>query len=658
MGSGSVTLPAKRMPDPNPNPFSLNGSSKRFKQPPQPLAVPAGHVAFRLLCHSSRVGGVIGKSGSVIKQLQQSTGAKIRVEEAPAETSDRVITVVAPSALAARISLRGPIGEGNGFGDGGEEMEVSKAQEALLKVFDRILEVAAESGAVSVGVGIVSCRLLADAAQAGSVIGKGGKVVEKIRKESGCKIRVLTEKLPANASSTDEMVEIEGDVLAVKKGLIAVSRCIQDCLPVDKTRMTGSRHLEAVPQEAFPDLRGDYLSQRNTVMPTLPSSSMSYASGSHPLSIDSERVSTLGTKTQQQEVVFKILCAKDKVGGVIGKGGSIVRSLQSETGATISIGEALAECDDRLITITASENLESRYSPAQKAVVLVFSKSVATGIEKDQDYGSNKSSVSARLVVPSNQVGCLIGKGGAIVAEMRKLTGASIQVVGGDQVPKCASEKDQMVQISGDFSNVQDALYNATGRLRDNLFASTIRSVGTRSVPSMLTDTSPYGRIRDPAPLGVHASPSLGVTHSLDRYTAMTQSLDHLGLPNIFDHSSPSRPWASQSQMVTGIGTRGIPDAGRGLTSLKGGLDLGSGSRSAIVTNTTVEIIVPENVIGSVYGENGTNLARLRQISGAKVIVHEPRPGSSDRVVVISGTPDETQAAQSLLHAFILTGPS
>ena len=39
-----------------------------------------------------------------------------------------------------------------------------------------------------------------------------------------------------------------------------------------------------------------------------------------------------------------------------------------------------------------------------------------------------------------------------------------------------------------------------------------------------------------------------------------------------------------------------------------------SGSRSAIVTNTTVEIVVPENVIGSVYGENGSNLARLRQV--------------------------------------------
>lgn len=39
-----------------------------------------------------------------------------------------------------------------------------------------------------------------------------------------------------------------------------------------------------------------------------------------------------------------------------------------------------------------------------------------------------------------------------------------------------------------------------------------------------------------------------------------------------------------------------------------------SGSKSAIVTNTTVEIVVPEDTIDSVYGENGSNLARLRQV--------------------------------------------
>jgi hypothetical protein len=46
------------------------------------------------------------------------------------------------------------------------------------------------------------------------------------------------------------------------------------------------------------------------------------------------------------------------------------------------------------------------------------------------------------------------------------------------------------------------------------------------------------------------------------------------------------------------------------------------------------------------------------QISGAKVVIHEPRPGTSDRTIVLSGSPDETQAAQSLLQAFILNGSS
>lgn len=211
MGSTFLSLPAKRSLSTMSSDANFeNGSSKRSRPPPPPLSVPPGHVAFRMLCHASRIGGVIGKSGSVIKQLQQATGAKIRIEEAQVESPDRVVVVVAPSAIRSRIWLRTPGLENVNVGGGGgeEEIEVSKAQEALLRVFERILEVAAETGAIPADVGVVSCRFLAEAAQVGSVIGKGGKVVEKIRKETGCKIRVLNEKLPACAFSTDEMVEV------------------------------------------------------------------------------------------------------------------------------------------------------------------------------------------------------------------------------------------------------------------------------------------------------------------------------------------------------------------------------------------------------------------------------------------------------------------
>ncbi|KAI9178092.1 hypothetical protein LWI28_022614 [Acer negundo] len=726
------------MSDPNPYSATNGSSNKRSKAPP--LSVPAGHVAFRLLCHMSRIGGVIGKSGNVIKQLQLSTGARIRVEEPPKDTTDRVVTVIGPITADSKLIIANNRSINNGSstivnsscgnGNVGDDyfnledgmFEVSKAQEGLIRVFDRILEVAAaESGVVEMGV--VSCRLLAETNQVGSVIGKGGKVVEKIRKESGCKIRVLTENLSACAGPNDEIVEIEGDVLAVKKALIAVSRRLQDCPPVDKTRIIGSRPHEAIPQESIlrshesfpqeiirrpleamphdtthkpleavsqetlwrpieayfpettrrpfeavpletlrrpfgavsqetlPDLRVDLLSQRNQVLSTTPSSAISYASGVHPISLESDRAHPLETKLQQLEVSFRILCSNDRVGGVIGKGGIIIKALQSETGASIAVGATVAECDERLITVTASENPESRYSPAQKAVVLVFTRLIEAAVEKGRDPSSNKGSlVTARLVVASNQVGCLLGKGGMIISEMRKATGASIRILGDDQVPKCAPENDKVVQISGEFSKVKDAVYNVSGRLRDNLSPSTQSNAGTRSSSSVLTETSPYGRLRDPVPVGMHSS--VGVSHSLSWHTPM----DHLGLSHSLDRPPSPRLWASQT--VSGVNSRGIADVGRGFPYHKGGLELGSGSKSAIVTNSTVEIIVPDNVIGSVYGENGSNLTRLRQISGAKVIVHEPRLGSSDRIIVISGTPDETQAAQSLLQAFILTGPS
>lgn len=103
-------------------------------------------------------------------------------------------------------------------------------------------------------------------------------------------------------------------------------------------------------------------------------------------------------------------------------------------------------------------------------------------------------------------------------------------------------------QISGDFSSVQDALYNVTGRLRDNLFSSTQNSAGTMNSSSLLPDDSPYGRMRDSAPLGFHTSQPVGLTHGVRRHTNVTQSMDHLGLSHTYDRPpSPPRSWTSQS---------------------------------------------------------------------------------------------------------------
>ena len=40
-----------------------------------------------------------------------------------------------------------------------------------------------------------------------------------------------------------------------------------------------------------------------------------------------------------------------------------------------------------------------------------------------------------------------------------------------------------------------------------------------------------------------------------------------------------------------------------------------SGHKLAIVTNTTLEIIVSEHAFGSIYGKDGGNLNRLKEVT-------------------------------------------
>lgn len=57
----------------------------------------------------------------------------------------------------------------------------------------------------------------------------------------------------------------------------------------------------------------------------------------------------------EEDVVFKLLCHHEKVGSLIGKGGSVVRALQNETGASIQIVEAGPDSDERVVVISARE---------------------------------------------------------------------------------------------------------------------------------------------------------------------------------------------------------------------------------------------------------------------------------------------------------------
>ncbi|XP_016201078.1 KH domain-containing protein HEN4 [Arachis ipaensis] len=563
-----------------------------------------GQIAFRLVCHASTVGGLIGSSGSIVSQLRRDTGCKIHCEDSVSGTDDRVILVIGPVLPRKGVALS----------DGDVDLvDVSSAQEAVLRVFERICELEVEKGFNNpnrVVNGEVTCKLLAHTSQIGAVVGKGGKNISTIRNNSGAKIRVCPS--PQCADKDEELLLITGGILAVKKALISVSYCLQDCPPLNKVSQPVATSTVSSSDTLSLDPNADLFPHLNSWLLSMEGLSIYDSYDASKRTTKSNGASSHETKVTEREIVFRLLCSNNVAGSVIGKKGAIVRNLESKTGASIIFAAPLSEFAERIVTISAIENLESCYSPSQDAVFLVFARIIEDHIEKGfLSISSMESPVTVRLLITSSSVSCLSGNESQVISELKELTGADIQILYGESVPT-ATDNDVVLQITGAYRCVQNALYKVTCIIRDNF--------SPNEVPAESRMKSSWKPNKDP-PRGNH-----------------------------FGHGR-SFPSGRFLQKNVAVHAETISKNGEVHSDLSGRANL-----LATVTNTTVEIVVSEHVFGSVYGEDGGNLDRIKQISGADVQVYDPCAGKSGGRVVISGTPDQTFAAQSLLQAFIQTG--
>lgn len=75
-------------------------------------------------------------------------------------------------------------------------------------------------------------------------------------------------------------------------------------------------------------------------------------------------------------------------------------------------------------------------SMAVEAVLLLQTK-----INDEDD-----DTINIRLLVSSKVIGCIIGKSGSIINEIRKRTKADVRIAKGDK-PKCADVNDELVEV-------------------------------------------------------------------------------------------------------------------------------------------------------------------------------------------------------------------
>ncbi|GLU01620.1 hypothetical protein SLE2022_189220 [Rubroshorea leprosula] len=418
-------------------------------------------TVYRILCPSRKIGGVIGKGGNIIKALRVETQATITVADPVPGSDERVIIIYSsPTKISGKDNPDEDLTAGNEY----ELMEPHcAAQDALLRVHDRIVEEELSGGVASDDDNestVVTVRLLVPNNMVGCLLGRGGDVIQRLRSDTGASIRVLpSDHLRSCAMSTDELVQISGKNDVVKRALYEVSTHLHQNPRKDKPPMSFS-----VPyggQSFSPALSPGNPSwpQRNSAPYSLPPVPWIGDKGKQPSRFGPGGFSGVPPRGREAPTEFsmKILCAAGKIGGVIGKGGFVVRQLQQETGASIHVEDASTESDDRVIRVSAYEVLCDPRSQTIDAILQLQNKT---------SEFSEKGTITSRLLVPSSKVGCILGQGGNIINEMRRRTQADIRVYSKDDKPKCASEDEELVQISGNFRVAEGALGEIASRLR------------------------------------------------------------------------------------------------------------------------------------------------------------------------------------------------
>ncbi|CAI0544993.1 unnamed protein product [Linum tenue] len=590
-------------------------------------------VVYRIICPDEVIGSVIGKNGKVINSIRQETRAKVKVVDPFPGAKGRVITIYCYVKSKDDVDID-------------EEYSSSTitplcgAQDALLKVHAAIRNAiaAAADSDNSKRTDKEECEILVPSSQSANIIGKSGMTIKKLRSKTRASIKInakdVSDPTHACAMDFDNFLLISGEPESVKRALFAVSAIMfkfgpKEAVPLETTVpdvppsiiIPSDVPIYHPPLGLYPN--ADSIGPPRSIPPILGSAHVpelqGYGDPSGSWPVYSSNLPGLATlqsgPPQSEELIVRVLCPFSKIGRVIGKGGATIKSIRQASGARIEVDDTKVDRDECLVTVIAVESPDDLKSMAVEAVLLLQGKI------SDEDVDT----VNMRLLIPSRVIGCIIGKSGSIISEIRKRTNADIRISKGDK-PKCAEANDELVELLGEVACVRDALVQIVLRLRDDALKD--RDSGHSSAADSLYPGAPGLPVTSLFPTMPPITP-LG----FDRRGEAGNSLGLL-----------------PSNSLHGYGSLPIGENGYGTMSSYSSSKLYGG----FPPPPTREMLVPANAVGRVLGKGGANIANIRKISGAMIEISESKGSRGDRIAHISGTPEQQLAAENLIQAFIM----
>ncbi|XP_067892142.1 poly(rC)-binding protein 3 isoform X19 [Heterodontus francisci] len=256
----------------------------------------------------------------------------------------------------------------------------------------------------------LTIRLLMHGKEVGSIIGKKGETVKKMREESGARINISEGNCP------ERIVTITGPTDAIFKAFAMIAFKFEE---------------------------------------------------------DIDNSMTNSTATSKPPVTLRLVVPASQCGSLIGKGGSKIKEIRESTGAQVQVaGDMLPNSTERAVTISGMPDaiiqcvkqicvvmLEVEYKSPPKGATIPYRPKPASA--PVIFAGGQAYTIQGQYAIPHpDLIGCIIGRQGSKINEIRQMSGAQIKIANAAE-----GSTERQITITGSPANISLAQYLINARL-------------------------------------------------------------------------------------------------------------------------------------------------------------------------------------------------
>uniref|UniRef100_A0A2M4CHN9 Putative polyc-binding alphacp-1 n=1 Tax=Anopheles darlingi TaxID=43151 RepID=A0A2M4CHN9_ANODA len=297
----------------------------------------------------------------------------------------------------------------------------------------------------------LTIRLIMQGKEVGSIIGKKGEIVKRFREESGAKINI------SDCSCPERIVTVSGSRSAIYKAFTLITKKFEEwCSQFqDNTTAQGKSQIPIrliVPASQCGSLIGKGGSKIKEIR-EITGCSIQVASEMLPNS--TERAVTLsGSAESITQCIYHICCVMLESPP---KGATIPYRPKPQVNGPVIVANGQAYTIQGNYAVPAQEVSGIAKNPLAGLAALGLAGAIPTNTGGLNPTATQVQSQSHEMTVPNDLIGCIIGKGGTKIAEIRQISGAMIRISNCEE--RDSGNTDRTITITGNPDSVALAQY-------------------------------------------------------------------------------------------------------------------------------------------------------------------------------------------------------